>query len=88
MPVNKTQLRRYSAIISLLNNLRPITLKDLTQKVSEKIDLQISRSTLDKDLARLKMEYDLPIKSGVKGVQLEEKQDFIQLLKNHLNLFD
>jgi len=88
MPINKTQLRRLSAIVHVLNNSTCNT-QQLKNKVSELIDVEVCKSTIEKDLYHLRMEYDLDeyIERSSGGYHIPENIDFIALLKNHLNLF-
>jgi hypothetical protein len=88
MPINKTQLRRLSAIVHVLNHSTCNT-KQLRNKVSELIDVEVCKSTIEKDLYHLRMEYDLDeyIERRSGGYHIPENIDFIALLKNHLNLF-
>ena len=88
MPINKTQLRRLSAIVHVLNHSTCNT-KQLRCKVSELIDLEVCKSTIEKDLYHLRIEYDLDeyIERRPGGYHIADKIDFITLLKNHLNLF-
>jgi hypothetical protein len=91
MPINKTQLRRLSAIVHVLNHSTCNT-EQLRCKVSELIDVEVCKSTIEKDLYHLRMEYDLDdyiVKNngGRGGYHIPDKIDFITLLKNHLNLF-
>jgi hypothetical protein len=88
MPINKTQLRRLSAIVHVLNHSTCNT-QQLRCKVSELIDVEVCKSTIEKDLYHLRMEYDLDeyIERRSGGYHIPDKIDFITLLKNHLNLF-
>jgi hypothetical protein len=53
------------------------------------IDVEVCKSTIEKDLYHLRMEYDLDeyIERSSGGYHIPENIDFIALLKNHLNLF-
>lgn len=89
MPVNKNRLRRLSAIVAVLNNCHePINYNDLLVKVIDKTDQDVCKSTLEKDIYHLREEYDLQVKGTRIGLQLVEKVKFLELLKNHLNLFE
>lgn len=91
MPTNKVQLRRLSAIVKVLNRHDFINGKDLTMIVSGMIDLDVCKSTIEKDLFYLKEEFDAPIiaKRGSPGAgyRLEYRIDFVTLLRIHLNLY-
>jgi hypothetical protein len=52
------------------------------------MDENFSKSTVEKDLFYLKMNFDLEYMSGKNGIQLIEKVDFIQRLKEYLNIFE
>ena len=88
MPINKTQLRRLSAIVHVLKESH-LNTKELRCKVSELIDVEVCKSTIEKDLYHLRMEYDLDdyIEKSTKGYHIPSNIDFLTLLKNHLNLF-
>jgi len=85
---NKNQLRRLSVIVYHLNTLLPVTQIELTKKVNRTMDENFSKSTVEKDLFYLKMNFDLEYMSGKNGIQLIEKVDFIQRLKEYLNIFE
>lgn len=84
---NKNQLRRLSAVVYHLNSMHPVTQIELTKKVNRSMDENFSKSTIEKDLFYLKMNFDIEYLSGKNGIQLIEKIDFIERLKNYLNLF-
>jgi len=58
MPQNKSAIRRYRIIDNCINNtLRPYpTLKNLADKCSDLIGIEISTSTIEKDIAFMKQE--------------------------------
>ena len=86
--MNKTQLRRISAIVKVLNTGVTIKQEQLRTDVVELIDLDFCKSTLEKDMQYLKMEFDLElIHCGIYGVRLKEKVDFLEQLRLHLKLF-
>jgi hypothetical protein len=94
MPRTKQQLRRFSAIVQVLNNNRHrlIKIKTIQTDVCILTDQHVSLSTIEKDLSYLMTEYDLDEiterKYGILGgYRFTEKVDFLQLLKKHLNLF-
>jgi len=86
--MNKTQLRRISAIVKVLNTGVTIKQEQLRTDVVELIDRDFCKSTLEKDMQYLKMEFDLElIHCGIYGVRLKEKVDFLEQLRLHLKLF-
>jgi len=86
--MNKTQLRRISAIVKILNTGVTIKQEQLRTDVVELIDRDFCKSTLEKDMQYLKMEFDLElIHCGIYGVRLKEKVDFLEQLRLHLKLF-
>lgn len=86
--INKTQLRRISAIVKVLNTGVTIKQEQLRTDVVELIDREFCKSTLEKDMQYLKMEFDLElIHCGIYGVKLKEPIDFLERLRLHLNLF-
>lgn len=87
MPINKNQLRRWSKILDLLNeNIdRYLHIKDIEKMINNRIDIPVSRSTIEKDLVILKEDFDVDFenKNGRNGgVKLYEKVDFIGRLTN------
>ena len=86
--MNKTQLRRISAIVKVLNTGETMKQEVLRLKVIDLIDRDFCKSTLEKDIQYLKMDFDLEfISYGIYGIKLKEKVDFLEILKLHLNLF-
>jgi hypothetical protein len=86
--MNKTQLRRISAIVKVLNTGETMKQEVLRLKVIDLIDRDFCKSTLEKDIQYLKMEFDLElIHCGIYGVKLREPIDFLERLRLHLNLF-
>jgi hypothetical protein len=86
--MNKSQLRRISAIVKVLNTGATMKQEELRLKVIDMIDRDFCKSTLEKDISYLKMEFDLEFLSyGIYGIKLKEKVDFLERLKMHLNLF-
>lgn len=85
---NKNQLRRLSAIVHVLNSCRLMSITQIQEKVNDIMDENFSRSTIEKDLFNLKMNYDLEYETFMnRGIKLDSKVDFLGILKNHLNLF-
>lgn len=68
MPKNKSAAIRYRIIDQCLNNkLRPFpTIEDLTEKCSQVLGIEVSASTIEKDIAQMKrpapLGFDAPIK--------------------------
>lgn len=86
--MNKTQLRRISAIVKVLNTGETMKQEVLRLKVIDLIDRDFCKSTLEKDIQYLKMDFDLEfISYGIYGIKLKEKVDFLERLRLHLNLF-
>jgi hypothetical protein len=95
MPINKTQLRRLSAIVRILrdNKNQYVSNKTLQVKVSAAIDAEVCRSTIEKDLQHLRNEYDLDeyveTKKGLNGGhKMHTDVCFIELLGIHLDLIE
>lgn len=85
---NKNQLRRLSAIVHVMNSCQCMRLDKIRKKVNSNMDENFSKSTIEKDLFNLRMNYDFEYKNcGIFGIMLESKVDFLVILKNHLNLF-
>jgi predicted DNA-binding transcriptional regulator YafY len=62
MPVNKNAFLRYRIIDKCLNNkFKRYNRKTLTEKVRKDLEMQISESTVDKDIYAMKNEMDAPI---------------------------
>lgn len=64
MPKNKSAVERYYVIDECLTNtMRPYPDKKfLMERINEKLDIEISKSMVDKDFANMKMIYSAPIK--------------------------
>jgi len=95
MPINKTQLRRLSAIVRILrdNKNKYITNERLHYKVCASVDADVCRSTIEKDLQHLRNEYDLDeyveTKKGLNGGhKMHTDVCFIELLRIHLDLIE
>lgn len=86
MPVIKNKLRRYSIIIDVLNRLEPISKKNLLVIVKYRLGQEICMSTLDKDLADLKVDFDIELKFNRKGIWMTGNVDFQQRLTEWLRL--
>jgi hypothetical protein len=85
---NKNQLRRLSAIVHVMNCGKWMNLNQIQNKVNLNMQDHFSRSTIEKDLFNLKMNYDFEYESKKGyGIRLENEVDFLELLKIHLNLF-
>lgn len=85
---NKNQLRRMSAIVHVMNSCKWLTIEQIKDKVNDIMFENFSKSTIEKDLFNLKMNYDLEYQKKMSiGIKLEEKVCFLELLKIHLNLF-
>lgn len=85
---NKNQLRRLSAIVHVMNSCRLMSITQIQEKVNDIMDENFSRSTIEKDLFNLKMNYDLEYETFMnRGIKIDSKVDFLGILKNHLNLF-
>lgn len=85
---NKNQLRRLSAIVHVMNSCQLMSITQIQEKVNDIMDENFSRSTIEKDLFNLKMNYDLEYETFMnRGIKIDSKVDFLGILKNHLNLF-
>ena len=74
--MNKTQLRRISAIVKVLNTGETMKQEVLRLKVIDLIDRDFCKSTLEKDIQYLKMDFDLEfrkIKIAFKSVLITQK---------------
>ena len=86
--ISNTRLRRLSAICRVLNSNETLKLDEIRRRSSDLMDSDFSPSTLDKDLAYLKMNFDVEITHcGSYGLRLAEPFDFIDRLRSYLNLF-
>jgi|GEM_PF-6706780 len=91
MPLNKQQLRRLSLICQYFNDKVGVKVycNDILTFVNDR-DFNVCKSTIEKDIKHLKNEYDLDefvdCKNG-SGYICHTNFVFLELLKNHLNLF-
>lgn len=74
-------LKRLNKIVYVLTRRSPIKLKDLQAELY-RLDVPISKSQIDKDLRRLKDDFDCPIKSTPVGVFINKEYNFIEALEN------
>ena len=83
-----TRLRRLSAICRILNSGETLNLEEIRRRSSDLMDSDFSPSTLDKDLAYLKLNFDVELtRCGSYGLRLAEPFDFVERLRSYLNLF-
>jgi hypothetical protein len=92
MPVNKNAFRRMSALVQILNDRvggEFMSVQKLHFILNFNYEIECSKSTVEKDLFALKMDFDLPLQTaGRKGYYLEAPFDFLQALKQYLNIFE
>lgn len=79
------QLRRLAKVVSILNTGQVVTTEEIRKRVSEALDKEYCKSTIEKDVFLLRMEFDLDIQARVpKGLQMKEPVDFVEHLKKFL----
>lgn len=87
MKKDKFILKRYAAIIEVLNSMQVVKIETIREKVSKKMDYEYSKSTIEKDLQNLKLDFDIEYRAVVtKGIQLIERVDYIERLTAYLNI--
>jgi hypothetical protein len=81
-------LQRLNYICEILNRTYhtkiPINQVDILYKLNSKLDSQICKSQLEKDLQKLKFDFDLDYKASRRGCYLESEIDFISALKSRI----
>lgn len=79
------QLKRCYLIVDILNDMQPHKTKHLQAKINEKMDANYCKSQIEKDIYWLKWNMDMDeYKASGEGIQLLEKIDFFERLKNYL----
>lgn len=86
MPKTKNKLRRLSIIVDELNSLQVMKIEDLHDRIVSRLGEYVCKSTIDKDIFDLKMDFDIDIIGSRRGVCIHEKVDFIDRLKSLLNI--
>lgn len=84
MPENFRALKRISNIVDVLNENvgMPIPTKKILTIVNRRTEENWCKSQIEKDLFRLKMDFDMEYSvKPAHGIFLEEKFDFISALK-------
>lgn len=79
------KLIRLKRIIDELNKEhKPISISTLRNRVNTKIKTAVCRSTYEKDIEILKIDFDIKFISSLRGILLESKIDFTEKLNNIL----
>lgn len=80
-----------SALVQILNDRvggEFMSVQKLHFAINFRYDIECSKSTLEKDMVTLHMDFDFPVKTDYKkGYYLEERFDFLEALKSYLNIF-
>jgi hypothetical protein len=77
------QLQRIKIIFDIMNNCQYHELKDIVQKVNDKLLTNYCKSTIEKDmdLMRINLDADDVWMSSSRGVKFEHPIDFFERLK-------
>lgn len=86
MPKIKNKLRRLSIIVDELNSLQVMKIEGLHDRIVSRLGEYVCKSTIDKDIFDLKMDFDIDIIGSRRGVCIHEKVDFIDRLRSLLNI--
>lgn len=86
MPIQREQMRRMSIIYREIRDNGPINCTRLLSKVNNNIDTPVCRSSIEKDIYRLKMELDVELDSSRKGYTLVEEVDFKEQVIQYFNI--
>jgi predicted DNA-binding transcriptional regulator YafY len=86
-------MRRMSAIVQILNDrigVKKVTAEQIRRHLYLAYDIECSKSSIEKDLFALKLDFDLPVQvdQGRRGgYYLTERFDFLEALREYLKLY-
>ena len=92
MPVAKNAIRRLCATYSIIRHSHYISKENLIERLSEKMDETFSKSSMEKTMFTLRMDFDINLKYSRrnKGYFIENADDdrFIVNMFHYLKLTD
>jgi hypothetical protein len=83
---NKNSIKRMVKIYQVLEQNECITIDEIVSKVNQLIDFPVCKSSIEKDIFNLKMDFDIEIKGNMNGVMLVEKIDIEKKVLQYLGL--
>jgi hypothetical protein len=86
MPALREQMRRMSIIYREIRDHGPINCKQLLSKVNRSIDRPVCKSSIEKDLFKLQMDFDVELNSSKFGYTLSEEIDFKESVIQYFNI--
>ena len=88
MPALRNQMRRISILYREIRDHSPITQKELLDRVNQIVepDMRVCKSTIEKDLFKMKMDFDVEIISSRRGYKLAEEIDFKEKVIEYFNI--
>jgi hypothetical protein len=86
MPILREQMQRMSIIYREIKNRGPVTCKHLHSKVNSIVDRPVCKSTIEKDLFKLKMDFDVEFISSRRGYVLADEVDFVDKVVEYFNI--
>jgi len=77
------QLQRIKTIFDIMNDCQYHSINDIVEKVNEKLCTNYCKSTIDKDMDFMRMNFDADDEwiSSTSGVRFENPIDFFERLK-------
>jgi hypothetical protein len=81
-------MRRISILYREIKNNGPLTCKELLERVNDKVDpgLQVCKSTIEKDLFKMQMDFDVELISSRRGYKLDGEIDFIDKVVQYFDI--
>ena len=81
-------MKRIAILYREIRDNGPLTCKELVEKVNRSVDLdlQICKSTIEKDLFKMRMDFDIELNSSSKGYTLAEEVDFVDRVVQYFNI--
>lgn len=88
MPAKRNQMRRISILYREIKNNGPLTCKELLKRVNDKVDpdLQICKSTIEKDLFKMQIDFDVKLIASKRGYKLDGEIDFLDKVKQYFDI--
>lgn len=86
MAAMREQMRRMSIIYREIRDNGPISCSQLLSKVNCSIDQPVCKSSIEKDIFKLKMDLDVDLDSSRQGYTLAEEVDFKEHVMQYFNI--
>jgi hypothetical protein len=80
------KIKRMVKVYQVLEQNEIITIDQIVSKVNHSIDYPVCKSSIEKDIFNLKMDFDIEIESSRLGLMLVEKIDIKEKVLQYLGL--